>query len=161
MDYLWTPWRYQYIAGIGGGTGGCVFCELPGRADEEVFIVHRGRSNYIVLNRFPYTSGHAMVIPYRHFAGFDALAPEETLEMMDLARALQGALVDVYHPEGFNIGWNLGRCAGAGVADHLHLHVVPRWTGDTNLVGVLGETRTLPEDLSTTCRKLKNCFPRT
>ncbi len=158
MDYLWTPWRYQYISEIGATEGECVFCRLPQFDEADVFIVLRGEYNYIVLNKFPYTSGHCMIIPYRHFGLFSEIRPEEMSEMMALAQLQQCALTEIYRPEGFNIGWNQGRCAGAGVADHIHLHIVPRWVGDSNLVGVIGETRTLPEDLKTTWTKLKLHF---
>lgn len=158
MDYLWTPWRYQYIAGLSKPDTACVFCRLPAEDANESLIVQRGRWNYIVLNRFPYTSGHSMVVPFRHFAQFHELQTEETAEMMAMARELQKAILAAYHPEGFNIGWNQGKCAGAGVAGHLHLHVVPRWTGDSNLVGVIGETRVLPETLDETFKKLQDYF---
>jgi ATP adenylyltransferase len=117
-------------------------------------IVHRGHFNFIVLNRYPYISGHLMIAPYQHLAELDDAPKEVTDELMDLAKRSQTALRDAYKPEGFNIGMNLGRVAGAGVADHFHLHVLPRWGGDTNFMSTVGETRVLPEDLSMTYRKL-------
>lgn len=159
MEFLWTPWRYKYIANLSHAGAACVFCEIPKVSDEDGLIVWRGRANYIVLNRFPYTSGHSMVIPFRHFAGFQEMNPEESAEMIALAQRLQHALQAEYHPEGYNIGWNQGKCAGAGVAGHLHLHIVPRWVGDSNLVSVIGETRVLPEDVIVTYAKLKPHFP--
>lgn len=159
MDYLWTPWRYAYIAGLQNSAGECVFCRIAAREEEAGLIVHRAQYNYIVLNRFPYTSGHAMVVPYRHFGLFHELTPEEAAETMELTRRLQRALDAEYRPEGYNIGWNQGKCAGAGVAGHLHLHLIPRWVGDTNLVGAIGETRVLPEDLDVTLAKLRGHFP--
>ena len=159
MDYLWTPWRYHYISGLQNKPKGCIFCQLPrNEHDEEEFIVFRGKYNYIVLNRFPYTSGHSMVVPFRHFGNFYEINTEEAKETFELTKLLQQALSEIYHPEGFNIGWNQGKCAGAGVAGHLHLHIVPRWVGDSNMVAVLGETRIIPEELLTTYKKLKKFF---
>ena len=126
--------------------------------DVENYVVHRARLNFILLNLFPYTSGHLMIVPYEHQASLAALDADTTTEMLELAKRAQGALEAEYHPDGFNIGMNLGRSAGAGIADHLHLHVVPRWSGDANFVSVVGETRVLPEDLATTCEKLKRHF---
>ncbi len=160
MDYLWTPWRYQYIKdATENKPAGCIFCDLPKEnKDEENFILYRGKYNFIILNRFPYTNGHSMVVPFRHFGEFHLLSDEEGNEMLKLAKMLQRALIEVYNPEGFNIGFNQGRCAGAGVADHLHLHVVPRWTGDSNMVSIIGETRIIPENLETTYKKLKEAL---
>ena len=155
MDYLWTPWRYRYIVEA-GNLAGCVFCDLPAaNRDEETLIVFRGVKNYVVLNRYPYTSGHIMIVPYAHTADFARLDSETTSEMMLLAQRVQAALDSVYHPEGYNLGMNLGRSAGAGIADHLHLHLLPRWQGDTNFMTTVGETRLEPEDLSTTYAKLR------
>jgi ATP adenylyltransferase len=159
MDFLWTPWRYSYIAGLqNSGDAGCVFCRLAELPADREYILARGEHCYIVLNRFPYTSGHSMVIPYRHFASFHEMSPAETLELVGLAQRLQRVIQSVYAPEGFNIGWNQGKCAGAGVAGHLHLHLIPRWVGDSNLVSVMGETRVLPEDLDATFAKLRPAF---
>jgi ATP adenylyltransferase len=155
MDYLWTPWRYRYFSEA-GKTPGCVFCDLPAvNRDEETLIVLRGRKNFIILNRFPYTSGHIMVVPYKHTADFAGLDTETTAEMMLLAQRTQAALQAIYHPGGFNLGMNLGRSAGAGIADHLHLHLLPRWVGDTNFMTTVAETRLEPEELSTTYEKLR------
>jgi ATP adenylyltransferase len=155
MDYLWSPWRYRYVSQAGPNDE-CIFCRaLAENADEQNFILHRAERNFIILNRYPYTNGHLMVAPYEHVASPE-LAPEETLlEMMRLARASVALLREVYHPHGLNIGMNLGECAGAGVASHLHLHVLPRWTGDASFMTVTGETRVLPEDLPATFAKLK------
>lgn len=161
MDYLWTPWRYQYISGLSSQKpGACVLCDLLEEPDDQSLVVYRGIHNYIVLNRFPYTSGHSMVVPFRHFGVFSEMTPEEGAELLELTSCLQRAMDVAYRPEGYNLGWNQGKCAGAGVAGHLHLHVIPRWVGDTNMVSALGETRVLPEDLSTTYRKLKEHFKR-
>jgi ATP adenylyltransferase len=158
MDYLWTPWRYRYIAKAASAVG-CVFCDLPAaNNDEEALIVLRGVKNYVVLNRYPYTSGHVMIVPYAHTADFAGLDAQTTAELMSLAQRVQAALGGVYHPEGYNIGMNLGRSAGAGIADHLHLHVLPRWAGDTNFMTTVGETRLEPEELSTTYEKLRGAL---
>ena len=158
MDYIWTPWRYRYIADA-GKIAGCVFCEAPAaNRDVETLIVLRGKKNYVILNRYPYTSGHVMIVPYAHTADFGQLDPETSAEIMRLGQRMQSALDAVYHPEGYNLGMNLGRSAGAGIADHLHMHLLPRWTGDTNFMSTIGETRLEPEDLSTTYAKLRQAL---
>ena len=158
MDHLWSPWRYKYIASV-DKTDECVFCRINReQKDAENFVVHRARLNFIVLNLFPYTSGHLMIVPYEHKASLVDFDTATTTEMLELAKRSQLALEAEYHPDGFNIGMNLGRSAGAGVADHLHLHVVPRWSGDANFVSIVGETRVLPEDLAATYLKLKTHF---
>lgn len=158
MDHLWSPWRYRYIA-TADKVEGCVFCRIrDAMKDDENYVVARGQLNFVILNLFPYTSGHLMVVPYEHTASFADLNAAAMAEMMVLAQQAQRALESEYHPDGFNIGMNLGRAAGAGVADHLHLHVVPRWSGDANFVSIVGETRVLPEDLAMTCAKLKKHF---
>ena len=155
MDYLWTPWRYKYVT-EGERPAGCVFCNAAeGSDDRETFIVHRATYNFVILNRFPYTNGHVMIVPYQHLSSLGALEEEALLEMMRLARDAEGHLRAVYQPDGMNMGINLGRSAGAGIADHLHMHVLPRWAGDTNFMTVTGETRVLPEDLPATWEKLR------
>ena len=138
----------------------CIFCEAQKNPadDEKNFVLYRGARNFVLLNLYPYISGHLMIAPYAHLGELDAAGKDETDEMMDLAKRCQTALREVYHPHGFNIGMNLGRAAGAGVADHIHLHVMPRWEGDTNFMTTLGETRVLSEDLPTTYRKLRARF---
>ena len=159
MDFIWSPWRYDYLASAGKKSPSCVFCVEENRShDAERLIVFRGSHNFIILNLFPYTSGHLMIVPYRHEASLASLDTATTIEMIELAKRAQTALETEYHPDGFNIGMNLGRSAGAGVADHLHLHVVPRWSGDANFVSIVGETRVLPEDLTATYLKLKAHF---
>jgi len=154
MDYLWTPWRYRYIA-EGSKNAGCIFCEaLAANDDRGALIVLRGKKNFIILNRYPYTSGHVMVVPYAHAAELAAADPDTLAEMMLLAQRVQTALANTYKPEGYNVGMNLGRAAGAGVTGHLHLHVLPRWSGDANFMTVTGETRVEPEELSTTFERL-------
>jgi len=158
MDYLWTPWRYRYISEAKNAVG-CVFCNLPAaNHDEESLIVLRGAKNFVILNRYPYTSGHVMIVPYTHTADFAALDLATTAEMMQLAQRVQAALAGTYHPDGFNLGMNLGRAAGAGIADHLHLHLLPRWVGDTNFMTSVGETRMQPEELSVTYAKLREAL---
>jgi ATP adenylyltransferase len=155
MDYLWTPWRYQYISNI-KNTDRCVFCiESSTEHDERNFVVLRGKLNFVILNIFPYTSGHLLVAPYQHTSNLQDCSPELLSEMLGLAQRCQLAIEQTYHPDGFNLGMNLGRSAGAGVEDHLHLHVVPRWVGDSNFMAIVGETRVLPATLETTYRKLK------
>jgi ATP adenylyltransferase len=157
MDFLWSPWRFQYVS-TAESQQGCVFCEALRRDDESVLILHRGRENFIIMNLFPYTTAHLMVAPNQHLASLADAPKTITDEMMDLTKWCQTILEAVYHPHGFNLGMNLGRAAGAGIADHFHLHIVPRWIGDTNFTTVIGETRVLPEDLLTTYKRLKPSF---
>jgi ATP adenylyltransferase len=158
MDHIWSPWRYTYIASVERPEG-CVFCRInQEHRDSENYVVHRAHLNFIVLNLFPYTSGHLMIVPYEHNASLPAVNEATTTEMIELAKSAQIALEAEYHPEGFNIGMNLGRSAGAAIADHLHLHIVPRWGGDANFISVVGETRVLPEDLITTYERLRKHF---
>ena len=158
MDYLWTPWRYRYIAEARNAPG-CVFCELPAaNRDAETHIVLRGANNYVVLNRYPYTSGHVMIVPYAHTADFAGLDAATSGEMMQLAQRVQAALAGVYRPDGFNLGMNLGRAAGAGIADHLHIHLLPRWSGDANFMTTVGETRMEPEELSVSYARLREAL---
>ncbi len=160
MDHLWSPWRFRYVTEAAKSEG-CVFCEmaaLPPARDRERFILHRARFNFVVLNLYPYTTAHCMVVPYAHLADLADVPDETQAELHVLARRTHAAIKAAYHPEGFNLGMNLGKCAGAGVADHLHLHVLPRWTGDANFLSVVGETRVLPEDLRTTYDKLVEQF---
>jgi ATP adenylyltransferase len=159
MEHLWSPWRYDYVASEGKTPPSCVFCIGEDTAqDADRLIVYRAVHNFVILNLFPYTSGHFMVAPYAHTARFDDSPAAQTAEMMDLAQRGIRALRQLYRPEGFNVGLNLGHCAGAGVREHFHLHVVPRWTGDANFVSVIGETRVLPEALSVTLRRLAEVF---
>ena len=155
MDYLWTPWRYKYMAEAGKQPE-CVFCVAQAQKnDAETLIVHRAAKNFIILNRYPYTSGHLMIVPHAHVAELHACDGETVNEMMQLAQRCEAALLAAYKPDGINLGMNLGRAAGAGVAGHLHLHVLPRWFGDTNFLTVTGETRVHPEDLATTFQRLR------
>jgi len=155
MDYLWSPWRYQYIAGPKTERE-CVFCVIAAASDDEGnLIVHRAKFNFLVLNRYPYSTGHFMIVPYQHVAALAESTDESAFEMMSLMRRAENVLGKVYHPEGLNMGMNLGASAGAGVAGHLHMHVVPRWSGDANFMTTVGETRVLPEDLHTSYQKLR------
>ena len=164
MDVLWSPWRDDYIKSNAppaeGRTDVCVFCELlrDDRDDESKYILHRATHNYIVLNIYPYISGHLLIIPYTHTGELDAASKEVTDEMMDLTKRCQTALRETYHPHGFNLGMNLGKAAGAGVAGHIHMHIMPRWIADSNFMSTIGETRVIPEDLKTTYTKLREHF---
>jgi ATP adenylyltransferase len=157
MDYLWTPWRYQYMAEAASGQQPeCIFCDAVGRNDDaETLIVHRAKKSFVILNRFPYTSGHVMIVPYTHVAELKLCEPGALDEMMTLAQRVEGVFRASYKPDGMNLGMNLGRAAGAGVAGHLHLHMLPRWFGDSNFMTVTGETRVHPEDLRTTYDRLR------
>ena len=163
MDRLWSPWRSEYIASSGAADSeskGCVFCKLQAdlNNDETNLVVHRASRSFIVLNRYPYISGHLLIVPSEHIGELDAAPKETTDELMDLTKQSQTALREVYRPAGFNIGMNLGQAAGAGIVDHIHLHILPRWTGDTNFMTTVGETRVIPEDLATTYSKLRGKF---
>ena len=158
MDYLWSPWRYAYVSSADKAPR-CVFCHLLTIADDEqALIVHRGRHNFVVLNAFPYTSGHSMVVPYQHLDRLSKLPPDALAEMTELTQHLEAVLFDVYHPDGVNLGMNIGKAAGAGVAGHVHMHVLPRWVADANFMTTVGETRVLPELLSQTYTRLKQAF---
>jgi ATP adenylyltransferase len=158
MDYLWTPWRYAYIAAATKdeyATGQCIFCELPKLPDADAKIVYRGEHCFVILNSFPYTSGHVMVVPFAHLDELQKLSEAAAQEMMALSQKMESVLRQVYTPDGINLGMNIGRAAGAGVAGHIHMHVLPRWVGDTNFMTVTGESRVLPEALEETWRKLR------
>jgi ATP adenylyltransferase len=154
MDYIFTPWRYAYISKA-GKTPGCVFCESVKREDREALILHRGEHCFILLNAFPYTSGHAMIVPYQHVDELQKLSPAAAAEMMALSQRMERALRAAYKPDGINLGMNIGAAAGAGVAGHIHMHVLPRWIADSNFMTAVGETRVVPEGLGTTWEKLK------
>ncbi len=158
MERLWAPWRLEYIASADDQTG-CIFCAAIEGDDEEKLVVSRGRRAIVLLNRFPYASGHMMVAPHRHVGEFGELEDEEIVEIHRLASGAIGALAQTYGPQGYNLGWNLGRVAGAGIVDHVHLHVVPRWAGDTNFMPVLADVKVMPEHLAETRRKLAEVWP--
>lgn len=159
MDHLWSPWRLAYVTSASGQSDACIFCDTgePGRDD---LILARGRVSFVILNLYPYNNGHVMVVPNRHVATLGAATPAELSELMRLTRHAEMALTEAYTPHGINVGINLGRAAGAGVVDHLHVHLVPRWTGDTNFMTVVGNVRVLPEDLAATAKKLRPLFER-
>lgn len=169
MDRLWSPWRLEYVTSADRKSG-CIFC-LPAEADAKAveaprppepdsLIVYEGTTCYIILNLYPYNNGHLMVVPLRHLATLSALTSEELQEMGVLTQRCEAALTEAYQPHGFNIGINLGKSAGAGVLDHLHVHIVPRWNGDTNFMTVIGEMRVLPEELGASAARLRPIFAR-
>ena len=159
MERLWAPWRLAYVTSASGEPTGCIFCNLtdPGRSD---LIVARGRLSFVILNLYPYNNGHLMVVPNRHVPNLASMAPDELAELMQLTRRSEIVLDEAYKPQGINVGINLGRPAGAGVADHLHVHLVPRWNGDTNFMTVVGNVRVVPEALDATKAKLQPIFVR-
>ncbi len=153
MDYLWSPWRYQYVSREAPRE--CIFClKAAQKNDVENLVLARALHNFVLLNLFPYTTGHLMIAPYRHVATLAEASAETLEEMIRLAQVAEAALGEVYRPKGFNVGMNIGECAGAGVAGHIHMHVLPRWPADSNFLTTIGETRVLPEDLATTYRRL-------
>ncbi len=163
MDYLWTPWRYAYITAASKDEGkpdGCIFCELPKLPDEQAKIVYRGKLCYVILNSFPYTSGHVMIVPFAHLDQLQKLPESAAQEMMALSQKMESVLRRVYTPDGINLGMNIGRAAGAGVTGHIHMHVLPRWVGDTNFMTVTGESRVLPEALEETWRRIRAALDR-
>ncbi len=157
MKSLWAPWRVQYILGEKGP--GCVLCDAPAASDDRArLVLHRGGLGFVILNRYPYNSGHLMAVPYRHVGRLEELTREESAEIMALAGLCVRALTTAMAPDGYNIGMNLGGAAGAGIDDHLHIHIVPRWRGDTNFMPVLGDVKVLPEHLESTYDRLAAAF---
>ena len=161
MERLWSPWRLAYVTGASGGgaADGCIFCNVTDTGRDELVLV-RGRLSFVILNLYPYNNGHLMVVPNRHVANLESSTPEELAELMRYTRYAEMALTEAYKPQGINVGINLGKPAGAGVADHLHVHLVPRWNGDTNFMTAIGNVRVLPEDLTATRDRLKPVFER-
>ncbi len=157
-EQLWAPWRLEYVQG-GADAGGCVFCDGAARADAAGLVVHRGERAYVLMNLYPYSNGHVMVAPYRHIAGPGDLDADERAEVWSLLDRSVRALTAAMSPHGFNAGINLGRVAGAGVEGHLHLHVVPRWNGDTNFMPVLADVKVMPEHVTRTAAKLRAVWP--
>jgi ATP adenylyltransferase len=160
VEHLWSPWRLPYVTGAAGADRdvNCIFCENS--PDRERLILIRGRLTYVILNKYPYNNGHLMVAPIRHVATLSATTEDERSELMRFTRHAEMALSEAYIPQGVNIGINLGRPAGAGIVDHLHVHVVPRWSGDTSFISVIGNTRVLPEALDSTAARLRPIFER-
>ena len=158
MDYLWSPWRYRYVTQAVPQEG-CVFCrKMQENDDERNFVLYRGVNNFVLLNLYPYTPGHLMIAPYAHIGQLSEADDAAWMEMTSLTRTAERALQQAYKPDGINLGMNLGKSAGAGIADHIHMHVLPRWHADANFVSVIGETRVLPEALEDTYKKLKPLF---
>ncbi len=157
MERLWAPWRLEYI--VGTKTDGCIFCDFPKQDnDAENKILYRSSHAFVIMNAFPYSNGHLMVAPYRHLGDITDLTAEENLDIMSLAQQCRKALGETCGPDGFNVGMNLGAAGGAGIADHIHMHVVPRWVGDTNFMPVFADVKVIPEALETTYKKLKERF---
>ena len=157
MERLWTPWRMEYI--LSKKSGQCIFCDmLEAGDDRSCYILHRGQRAFVVLNRYPYNNGHLMVVPYEHVASLEDLDEKTLSELMQLVNKGMAALRETMNPHGFNIGANLGKAAGAGVDDHVHIHVVPRWEGDTNFMTILAGIRMVPEMLDQTCSRLGAAF---
>ena len=157
MDYLWTPWRYAYITGADKPKG-CIFCELAKEDDATARIVHRGPNCFVILNTYPYTPGHVMIVPFAHLDELQKLSPQTAHEMMELSQKMENVLRTLYKPDGINLGMNIGAAAGAGVAGHIHMHVLPRWVADANFVSVIGETRVLPETLEMTWERIRKAL---
>ncbi len=159
MERLWSPWRLEYVTSTADARG-CVFCDALGDESAGSLVIHRGETCFVILNLYPYNSGHLMVVPNRHISTLASALPGERHEMMDLTRVAEQVLTEAYRPQGLNVGMNLGRSAGAGIVDHIHIHVLPRWHGDTNFMSVVGEVRVLPEDLTQTVLRLRPVFAR-
>jgi ATP adenylyltransferase len=158
MDHLWTPWRYAYVSST-EKTGGCVFCDAPKENDDaKTLIVHRGEYCFVILNAYPYTPGHVMIVPYAHLDELQKLPSAAATEMMALSQRMETVLRQLYRPDGINLGMNIGKAAGAGIAGHIHMHVLPRWVADANFVSVVGETRVLPEVLEVTWRRMREAM---
>lgn len=154
---MWAPWRIEYI--LGEKPGGCVLCDMPGmNADERNFILHRGVTCYVIMNLYPYNNGHLMVVPLRHLSDYENLTADERAEAAELTARAVRALKKAMKPDGFNIGANLGKAAGAGIDEHLHVHIVPRWGGDINFMTAVGGVRVIPQCLEETYRTLKEAF---
>jgi ATP adenylyltransferase len=165
MERLWSPWRLAYVTGSVETSepetaDGCVFCQAAVSSAENDLVLVRGNACFVILNLYPYNNGHLMVVPNRHVATLRASTPEERFELMRFTRDAEMALSEAYKPQGINVGLNLGRPAGAGIVDHLHVHLVPRWTGDTNFISVVGNVRVLPEELTRTASRLRPIFER-
>ena len=154
MDQLWTPWRYAYVTGA-DLVSGCVFCDLQKQSDQQARIVHRGTHCFVILNTYPYTNGHVMVVPFAHLDELQKLPSAAAQEMMALTQRMETVLRKLYVPDGINLGMNIGKAAGAGVAGHIHMHILPRWVADANFVSVIGETRVLPETLDVTWERIR------
>jgi ATP adenylyltransferase len=160
MERLFSPWRLAYVTGASTPQPDCIFCQAADSAFQSDLVVARGRAAFVILNLYPYNSGHLMVVPNRHVASLASLDADERAEIMALTATAELAVAEVYTPHGLNVGINLGKAAGAGVADHLHVHVVPRWNGDTNFMSVVGDVRVLPEEVPISASRLRPVFDR-
>ncbi len=159
-DVMWAPWRMSYVTRDPADRPECVFCAAPqSESDADPYILRRGRTAYVIMNLYPYNNGHLMVVPYRHVPRLTDLPSDATAEMMDLTQEAQTVLQERMHPHGFNLGMNQGSAAGAGIEEHLHLHIVPRWVGDTNFMPAIGDTRVMPQHLDETYELLREGFP--
>jgi ATP adenylyltransferase len=160
MERLYSPWRLAYVTGASSPQPDCIFCQAADSTFQSDLVVARGRAAFVILNLYPYNSGHLMVVPNRHVASLASLDADERAEIMALTATAEVAVAEVYNPHGLNVGINLGKAAGAGVADHLHVHVVPRWNGDTNFMSVVGDVRVLPEEVPISASRLRPVFDR-
>jgi ATP adenylyltransferase len=160
MERLWSPWRLEYVTAAAAGDLACIFCRAVEHGGDDSLVLFRGRLAFVILNLYPYTNGHLMVVPNRHVGTLADASREELDDFIELTRRAEIALTEAYQPHGMNVGMNLGRPAGAGVADHIHMHVVPRWNGDTNFMSVVGNVRVLPEDLGHSAARLRPIFAR-
>lgn len=161
MDHLYTPWRMGYLRGEQPAERGCIFCSAPAGEDADALIVARSEYVYVILNKFPYNNGHVMVVPYEHIGSQELLAEPALLDLMLTANRTMAVLREVYRPAAFNVGANIGAAAGAGIAGHFHLHIVPRWAGDANFMTVVSDTRVIADTLQNTQRELAGRWPRT
>ena len=160
MDFLFTPWRYAFVTSAHAASS-CLFCELPkAENDEKALIVHRDKHCFVVLNAYPYTSGHVMVVPYAHLDELQKLPSDAANEIMALSQRMETVLRELYRPDGVNLGMNIGKAAGAGIAGHIHMHVLARWVADSNFMSVVGEARILPETLDVTWERMKKALER-
>lgn len=159
MDHLYTPWRMAYIRGEKPHDETCVFCAAQSKSDDDALIVARGQHLFAILNRYPYNTGHLMIVPYAHVSSLEALDQAALLELMTMTHQALTALRAVYQPAGFNLGANIGPAAGAGIAEHFHFHIVPRWPGDANFMTVIGDSRIVPDTLNHTYQEVKAAWP--
>jgi len=160
LDIIFAPWRYTYLKSVDAKKTSCIFCEAQKRSDDDSLILLRGRHSYVIMNLYPYNTGHVMVVPYRHVADYTELTRDEALEIHLLIKISLEAIREAYEPHGFNIGINLGRVAGAGIKDHIHVHIVPRWNGDTNFMPVIGGVKVISQDVNESYKYLKPYFQR-
>ena len=155
-ERIWAPWRLKYVAGAKDDEDDCIFCTKPREQnDAENLILHRGERSFVIMNLFPYTNGHVMVAPFEHLARIQDLDPATSAEMFALGQRAMSVIDEIYEPQGYNVGFNQGRAAGAGVAHHIHMHIVPRWGGDTNFMPVLGDTRVMNQSLGDSYEALR------